>query len=73
MPRVHRGCRGLATAKKELIVSNMKQKELCPFMEIIERHHTRCQKNATILEICAENTETLTSFQEDATFLVLKS
>jgi len=44
MPRVHRGCRGLTTAKKELFVSNLIRKELCPFMEIIQRHHTRCLK-----------------------------
>ena len=44
MPKVHRGCRGLATAKKESIVIKLIRKELCPFMEIIERHHTRRQE-----------------------------
>jgi len=49
----YRGCRGLATAKKKLFVSKLIQKELCPFMEIIERHHTRCQKKCyDIRDLC---------------------
>jgi len=44
MPRIHRGCRGLTTAKKELFVSELIRKELCPFMQIIHRHHSRCLK-----------------------------
>jgi len=53
MPRIHRGCRGLATAKKELFVSKLIQKELFPFMEIIERHQTRCLKKCyDIRKLC---------------------
>jgi len=55
MPRIHRGCRGLATARKELIVSKLIQKELGPFMEIIERHHTRCrEKCCDIRDLCTK-------------------
>jgi len=44
MPWVHHGCRGLATVKKEAIVIKLIDKEISPFMEIIERHHTLCHK-----------------------------
>jgi len=56
MPRVHRGCRGLTTAKKELIVSKLIQKEIWAFIEIMERHHTRCQNKCQyIRKLCRKH------------------
>jgi hypothetical protein len=55
MPIIHRGCRGLPTAKKEAIVLKLIEKELVPFIEIIQRHQTFChQKCYDIRNLCRE-------------------
>jgi hypothetical protein len=53
MPKVYCGCKGLTTQKKEAIVLKFIVRELCPVMEIIERHRTLChQKYYDLRDLC---------------------